>query len=566
MMIIQIKRIALLFGIIFLINLIGNYFFFRIDLTQDERYTLSDVSRKIIKNIDEPLYIDVYLNGELPSTFIRLQAETRQIVEEFQAYNDNIIFRFVEQSSDKELALIESKNLFKKGLTPEFVTVPDKGKQTQLMLFPWATANYKGKEVNVALFKNLMGVSVEDKILGSVQNLEYAFADAFQKLLTDKQRKVAIIKGNGELADIQIAKFLIRIKENYHIGPFTLDSVENDAVGTLKALRKYDLAVIAKPTEAFSDKEKQVLDQYIVNGGKTIWLIDQVSIDMENLQNQEGSTLAFGRDLHLNDLFFKYGIRILPDLIKDEQGTPIKLASGEAGSATQFQEFNWRLSPFIVPNNMHPIVKNLGGIKFDFANPIEILKNDITKTVLLQSSPYSKKIGVPAIISLDLVNETENLQQYQNNGNLPVALLLEGQFHSVFENRVLGFKDSNFVAKAKKSQMIVISDGDIIKNELDKNGTPIELGYDPKTGNLYDNKDFIINSVNFLLDESGLINIRAKDVTLPLLDTTKVTQSYIKIQIIAVILPLILLLLFAILFKMYRRNKYNRHSKKSFTN
>ena len=552
------KKIGIGVFIILIINIIGSYFFFRIDLTQDKRYTLSDVSRNIIKNIEEPLYIDVYLTGELPATFQRLKAETRQIVEEYQAFNDKIIFRFVAQSSDKEMAFVESKNLFKKGLTPINITVTEKGKQSQVMVFPWATANYKGKEVNIALLKNLMGATTEDKVMGSVQNLEYAFSEAFNKLLTEKQRKIAIIKGNGELEDLQIAKFLIQVRENYHIGPFTLDSVATDALGTLKALKKYDLAIIAKPTEAFSDKEKQVLDQFIVNGGKTIWLIDQVNIELENLFNPEGSALAFGRDLQLNDMFFKYGIRILPDLIKDEQGTPIKLASGDAGSATQFQEFNWKFAPFVVPLGTHPTIKNLGGIKFDFASPIELLNNKIRKTILLQSSPYSKKIGVPTIISLAVVNEKEDLQQYQNTGNLPVAVLLEGQFHSVFENRVLGFKDSDFIAVNKKSQMLVIADGDLIKNNIDKNGIPLELGYDQKTGNLFDNKDFIINCVNYLLDDSGLINIRGKDVSLALLDKEKVSESYLTIQIIAVAAPLMLLFLFAFLFTLYRRKKYNR--------
>ena len=552
------KKIGIGVFIILIINIIGSYFFFRIDLTQDKRYTLSDVSQNIIKNIEEPLYIDVYLTGELPATFQRLKAETRQIVEEYQAFNDKIIFRFVAQSSDKEMAFVESKNLFKKGLTPINITVTEKGKQSQVIVFPWATANYKGKEVNIALLKNLMGATTEDKVMGSVQNLEYAFSEAFNKLLTEKQKKIAIIKGNGELEDLQIAKFLIQVRENYHIGPFTLDSVATDALGTLKALKKYDLAIIAKPTEAFSDKEKQVLDQFIVNGGKTIWLIDQVNIELENLFNPEGSALAFGRDLQLNDMFFKYGIRILPDLIKDEQGTPIKLASGDAGSATQFQEFNWKFAPFVVPLGTHPTIKNLGGIKFDFASPIELLNNKIRKTILLQSSPYSKKIGVPTIISLAVVNEKEDLQQYQNKGNLPVAVLLEGQFHSVFENRVLGFKDSDFIAVNKKSQMLVIADGDLIKNNIDKNGIPLELGYDQKTGNLFDNKDFIINCVNYLLDDSGLINIRGKDVSLALLDKEKVSESYLTIQIIAVAVPLMLLFLFAFLFTAYRRKKYNR--------
>ena len=232
-----------------------------------------------------------------------------------------------------------------------------------------------------------MGASTTDKIIGSVQHLEYSIADALHKITNDKQKKIAIIKGNGELHEAYIAKFLLQTKESYHIGPFTLDSVAKQPLNTLIELNKYDLAVIAKPSEAFSESEKQVLDQYIINGGKTIWLIDQVVAEMDSLYSPTGSALAFPRDLNLNDFFFKYGVRIYPDLVKDEQGSPIKLASGEQGSATQFQEFNWKFAPQVYSQSNHPIVKNVGGIKFDFANAIDTLKNGIKKTVLLQSSP-----------------------------------------------------------------------------------------------------------------------------------------------------------------------------------
>ncbi|HRN44220.1 MAG TPA: Gldg family protein, partial [Flavobacterium sp.] len=208
------------------------------------------------------------------------------------------------------------------------------------------------------------GASTTQKVIGSVQHLEYSIAEGLNKITKAKQKKIAVIKGNGELQDILMAKFLLQVRESYHIGPFTLDSVAKSPVASLKALEKYDLAVIAKPTETFSDAEKQVLDQFIINGGKTLWLIDQVTAEMDSLYDSSGTTLAYPKDLNLNDMFFKYGIRINPDLVKDEQGSPIKLATGEQGSATQFQEFNWKFAPQVYPNSLHPIVKNLGGIKF----------------------------------------------------------------------------------------------------------------------------------------------------------------------------------------------------------
>jgi gliding-associated putative ABC transporter substrate-binding component GldG len=403
-----------------------------------------------------------------------------------------------------------------------------------------------------------MGASTTQKVIGSVQHLEYSIADALNKITKDKQKKIAVIKGNGELQDILMAKFLMQVRESYHIGPFTLDSVAKNPIGSLDALEKYDLAIIAKPTETFSDAEKQVLDQFIMNGGKTLWLVDQVSAEMDSLYNASGSTLAYPRDLNLNDLFFKYGIRINPDLIKDERGSPIKLASGDQGSATQFQEFNWKFAPQVYPNSPHPIVKNLGGIKFDFANPIDTLKNGIKKTILLQSSQYSKKIGTPTEINLNSVTEETSPNDYLNKGNIPLSILLEGSFHSMFENRVLPFDQKSFETKGKENKMIVISDGDLIKNQLDKNFQPVELGYDQRSGNLYDNKDFLINCVNYLLDDNGLINIRSKDLDLPLLDKEKVYENYTITQFITIGLPILILALFGILFTFLRKRKYSK--------
>ena len=554
----RLKSVGITLFLLLVINIIGSFFFFRLDLTKDKRYTLSSTSLQIIEQVKNPLYIKVYMQGELPSEFKRLQLETRQMLEEFQGYNSNIIFEFIDPLGDEAASMDNIKELYRKGLTPINISVDDKGKQSQAMVFPWAIAVYDNKEVNIPLLKNIMGASTTDKIIGSVQHLEYSIADALHKITNDKQKKIAIIKGNGELHEAYIAKFLLQTKESYHIGPFTLDSVAKQPLNTLTELKKYDLAIIAKPTEAFSESEKQVMDQYIINGGKTIWLIDQVVAEMDSLYSPTGSALAFPRDLNLNDFFFKYGVRIYPDLVKDEQGSPIKLASGEQGSATQFQEFNWKFAPQVYSQSNHPIVKNLGGIKFDFANAIDTLKNGIKKTVLLQSSPYSKRIGTPTEINLNSVNEETTPADYLNKGNIPLAVLLEGKFHSMFENRILAFDQNNFQAKGNSSKMVVISDGDIIKNQLDKNGMPVELGYDQRSGNLYDNKDFLMNCVNYVLDDTGLINIRSKDLDLPLLDKEKVYENYTNIQLLTIGLPIAILGVFGLLFTFLRKRKYSR--------
>jgi gliding-associated putative ABC transporter substrate-binding component GldG len=554
----RLKSVGITIGILLVLNTIGSFFFYRFDLTKDKRYTLSPTSLHIIEQVKNPLYIKVYMQGELPAEFKRLQLETRQMLEEFQSYNSNIVFEFIDPLEDESTSMDNIKELYRKGLTPINISVDNKGKQSQAMVFPWAIAVYDNKEVNIPLLKNIMGASTTDKVIGSVQHLEYSIADALNKITQAKQKKIAIIKGNGELHEAYIAKFLLQTKESYHIGPFTLDSVAKQPINTLEALKKYDLAIIAKPTEAFSESEKQVLDQYVVSGGKTIWLIDQVVAEMDSLYSPTGSALAFPRDLNLNDFFFKYGVRIYPDLVKDEQGSPIKLATGEQGSATQFQEFNWKFAPLVHPQSKHPIVKNLGGIKFDFANAIDTLKNGIKKTVLLQSSNYSKRIGTPTEINLNSVNEETTPADYLNKGNIPLAVLLEGNFHSMFENRVLAFDQNNFQAEGKPGKMIVISDGDVIKNQLDKNLLPVELGYDQRSGNLYDNKDFLMNCVNYLLDDTGLINIRSKDLDLPLLDKKKVYENYTYIQFLTIGLPIVVLTLFGFLFTFLRKRKYSR--------
>ena len=554
------NRIQLLyiFGIVLTLHLLGSFFFYRFDLTKDKRYTLSTTSLNLLKEVKNPLSIKVYMQGDLPAEFKRLQQETKQILEEFQAYNSNIVFEFVDPMENQEESMDLIKDLYRKGLTPINITVDDKGKQSQALVFPWAIATYDNKEVSIPLLKNQMGASTTQKVIGSVQHLEYSFSDAFNKITKAKQKKVAIIKGNGELKEAFIAKFLLQVRDSYFIAPFTLDSVAKNPEGSLQALKEYDLAVIAKPSEAFSESEKQVLDQYLMNGGKTIWLVDQVVAEIDSLYNPSGASLAYPRDLNINDLFFKYGIRINPDIVKDEQGSPIQLASGEPGSATRFQQFNWKYAPLVTPISKHPIVKNLGGIKFDFANSIDTLKNSIKKTVLLQSSPYSKRVGTPTAINLSMVSETTSPADYPNTGGIPLAVLLEGSFHSAFENRIKAFEQTNFQSTSKPTKMIVISDGDILRNQLDKNQLPVELGYDQRSGNLYDNKDFLMNSVNYLLDDSGLINIRSKNLDLPLLDKEKVYANYTYIQVLTIGLPILILGVFGLLFTYFRKRNYAR--------
>jgi len=557
----QKQRILSLLGIVLLLivlNGIGSFFFKRFDLTQDKRYTLSETTLNVVNQINEPLYIEVFLEGQFPLEFRRLQTETRQLLEEFRAYNSNIQFVFTNPVPDGSESMEVAQALFERGMKPIQVTLSDKGKKVQEMVFPWAIASYRDKDTQIPLLKNMMGANTEEKVISSVQHLEYAIADAIHRVSTEKQKKIAIIKGNGELEDYYIADFLKGIREQYLIGPFTLDSVAKNPQKTLEELKKYDLAVIAKPTTSFSEDRIQVLDQFVMNGGKTIWLIDQVQADVDSLY-QSGAMLSYPKDQSLGELFFKYGVRVNPVLVKDEQATPIKLAIGRQGSETQYEEFLWKFAPFAYPQSEHPIVKNIEGVRFDFANAIDTLKNGIKKTVLLHSSPNSIAVGTPVEVNFNVINEEVTPADYEGKGLYNLAVLLEGNFKSVFQNRVLPFADSTFKQESQSNQMIVIADGDVIKNQLDQNGQPLELGYDKWTNKLYGNKEFLLNSVNYLLDDSGLINIRTKNVSLPVLDKQKVYENYNSIQFITVGLPIVLLVIFGLGFSFYRKKKFARN-------
>ena len=540
------------------INIASNFLFHRFDLTADKRYTLSETTKTILNNISEPLFIDVYLEGNFPAELRKLQTETKQLLEEFQAQNKNIHFVFVDPLADENVAVQMAEQLFANGMKPINITVNDKGKQSQEMIFPWAVATQGDNNSKIQLLKNAMAASTEDKVASSVQHLEYAITEAIYKVSSEKSKKIAIIKGIGEPDDIYIADFLRTVKDSYFIAPFTLESVAVNPEKTLNDLKGYDLAVIAKPTLQFTDEQIQVLDQFVMNGGKSIWLLDQVHAEMDSLYNKSGEMLVMPKDQSLGAMLFKYGVRVNPDLVKDEMGSPIKLAIGQQGSETVYETFNWKFAPYSVSFSTHPIVKNIDGVKFDFANSIDTLQNDIKKTVLLTTSPYATKVGTPTIIGLAQTIQEQTDPAQKPQPVIPLAVLLEGNFTSVFKNRIVPFKMDGYLTDGKPNKMIVISDGDIIKNQLDKEYQPLELGYDKWTNTLYGNKEFLINAVNYLLDDNGLIHLRTKEVKLPLLDKEKVYKDYSTIQTIIVALPLAVLAIFGLLFTYFRKKKYTK--------
>ena len=549
----HIKPLILVVVILVIINSVSTSFFNRFDFTKDNRYTLSEAALDITNKAEAPLIVDVFLQGEFPSEFKRLQTETRSILEEFNAENPNIYFNFINPLEGNADAEAIATQFYQMGMTPARVTVKENGKNEQRIIFPWAMANYNDETVKIPLLKNNLGATTEERVNASVQQLEYVFADAFSKLLTPRKQKIAIMRGNGELPDLNIADFIKTIKPYYRVAPFTLDSVANNPIGTLEKLNEYDLVIEAKPTQAFTEQEKYVLDQYLMQGGKMLWLTEQVAFETDSLFNPSQTSFALPRTLNLDDYFFKYGIRINTELVNDLYSAPLILASGQ-GEDTQFNPYPWFYFPLPTATKAHPIVNNIEAVRFEYANPIDTLKNSINKTVLLTSSPTTKLDAVPRQLSLKALGQQPNLELYKDSEQ-PLAVLLEGSFTSVYENRLKPFSYKNNKNNSEATAMLVISDGDIIKNKTNGN-QPLELGFERYTGAAYGNKEFLLNSVNYLLDDTGLIDIRSKEISIAFLNPDKIADEKLKWQLINILLPLVLLAIFGVVFISLRKRKY----------
>ncbi len=550
----KIKYIAIVLIALIAINVIGNKAFKRFDLTKDKRYTLSESAINILKDVESPITIDVFLDGdEFPSEFRRLQSETKQLLEEFNNVNDNIVFSFINPLEDDTTRDANIQLLSDRGMRPMELSVNESGKSSKAIIFPWALASFDGQTVVIPLIKNKIGATQQELVSNSVQHLEYAFADGFSKLTKPKRRKIAILKGNNQLDDINIADFIKKLQEYYYIAPFTLDSVASNPQKTSNDLNKFDLIISAKPTAPFSEEEKLVLDQYTMNGGKSLWLIDAVAMEIDSLYNDTGKNYAVSRDLNLTDFFFKYGVRINPSIVGDMYSAPITLATGN-DSDTRFMRLKWPYSPLASANPHHPITHNLNRVKFDFANQIDTLKNSIQKTVLLRSSELTKLEGVPREINLEEATKEPDTKFY-NKGNQTLAVLLEGKFTSAYKNLIKPVKLDKMVDQSPSTKMIVIADGDVIKNNVDRNG-PTDLSFDRSSNQEVGNKEFLLNAVNYLLDDNGLINIRSREVAVAFLNQQKIAKEKTKWQLLNIALPLVLLGLFGFIFNFIRKKKY----------
>jgi gliding-associated putative ABC transporter substrate-binding component GldG len=549
------KKIVGILAVLILLNLIASQFFARLDFTTDGRYTLSNSTLELVDSIENPILIQVYLTGDLPSEFKRLQTEVRYMLEELQAYNANIKFEFVDVLEGDRDAMQVANQFYELGMPPESLNIRENGKLTERLIFPWAVANIKNQQASVQLLQKTLTQSNSELIQKSIENLEYAFVDAITKLSRERTKKIAILKGQGELQDRYISDFLTTLKEYYLIAPFTLDSVSKNPQRTVDLLKTYDLIIDAKPTKAFSEEKNYAIDQYLMSGGKALWLTEHVNVEKDSLYRASKSALALPTDLNLYNLFFKYGVRINPQLINDLYSAPIVLASG-SGNSTQLSRFPWFYDPLGNVGQKHPITSNLNQVKFEFANPIDTLKSNLKKTILLQSSELSRKVGVPSEINLSQITEEPDPRLY-TSGNFPMAVLVEGQFRSAFQAKLKPFPLSNPLEVSPETQQVFISDGDVIKNQL-QSGKPLELGFDRYTGLTYGNKTFLLNTVNFLLGDEDLVNTRNKSINLDEMDLDKLQKDKLTWQVLNLTVPLLSILVFGAVFFFWRKKKYSK--------
>ena len=548
---------AIVFGIFILFNFVGSFLFKRFDLTSEKRYTLSESTKKLIKSLDDVLYLKVYLQGDFNPSFTRLKNETKELLDEYVSYSDgNIAYEFInplDNPSKEETDKLE-KQIYTKGIMPEQIIDKTSQKTSETLIWPGAIVTYKGKETVWQIFQRQIGIDQENSINNSVQELEYGLSNSIRKTQLTKKPEVLFIEGHDELDTLHGADFMSSLTEYYNVSRVNINH-------KLYALKGADDIVIAQPDSVFDEKDKFIIDQFIMHGGKALWLIDPVYINRDTLIKR-GYTLGFKNELNLDDILFKYGVRLNPVLVQDLQCSRIPVNVGLKAGQPDFQLFPWIYNPLLLPTTNHPIVKNLDLIKTEYIGTIDTLNTkNVKKTILLQSSKYTKTQPTPARISLAIIKNKPNEVQYQNSFQ-NVACLLEGTFQSLYKNRISStfMNDSayNYLAESKPTRMIVVADGDIAKNEYQRStGMIYPLGYDIYSKQQFANKTFLLNCMNYLLDDQGLLQLRSREVKLRLLDKKKIATQETKWKLTNVLYPLLGLILLGLLQFYIRKKKYS---------
>lgn len=536
------------------VNFLANQFFFRVDLTEDERYTIAPATERMLEKLTEPVLITVYLEGSMPPAFKRLQTSVREKLEEFKAYaGTNVRYRFedITQEPDKKKLNERVYNLVKKGIQPTNLVDKEGGKTVERLVVPAAMVSYGGKEVPVMLLRGnqrTKGLSSEQILNQSVENVEYELASAIRQLTHTERKRIGIIQGYGNLRPIQMADMITSLQANYDV--FLVPMQKQPS------LQGLDAVIMVKPDSAIAEDDKYKLDQFIVNGGKVLFFVDALKSD--TILRGE-STLAIENDLNLDDLLFRYGVRLNRNMIQDLNSGAIPMNVGKFGEQPQIQLMPWRFYPLVNTFSRHSIVRNLDAVYLHYAGTIDTVKAaGIRKQPLLFTSPYSKVTAAPAKIDFNEARQNPDPKQYQA-GPQAVAYLLEGNFRSLYANRITQAdpRYKTFKEYGQPSKIIVCSDGDLPANEVDpETGKPAALGYDRFMNATFANKDFVLHAVDFLIDENGVIASRNKEIALRPLDKLKVQEERLEWQLINLLLPVVVIVLLGMAHAYWRKRKF----------
>jgi ABC-2 type transport system permease protein len=545
------------------INLLVSPFNIRMDLTEEKRFTLSPQSVSLIKDIKEVVYIKIYLEGEFPAGFKRLQRATIEMLNDFSKINGLIEYD-LEDPGNGTVEEVNKKraDLAEMGIRPTNLIVKDKEGRSEKLIYPFAIIYYKGRNTIVNLLNNQVpGMPQEVVLNNSVSLLEYKFIEAISRLDFTQPKIVAFLDGHGEASKAQTADLEKELRKDFDTGRFFLDSVPSIS-NQLSAL------IIVKPNQPFSEKDKFKIDQYVMNGGKVLWLLDALEVNIDSLRGRNEFFPPIA-NLELDDLLFKYGLRIQPNLVLDLQSTSIPLAVGFLGNAPQFEFFKYPYHLVSVPRNSHPILKNLGPVNFNYASEIDTsikTKTNLQKTVLLSSSDKTFLQYAPLSMNFDFLRYEQETERY-DKGSKPLAVLVEGEFPSLYENRVSvemleGLNSMNipFLKVSQTNKMIVVADGDLAINDVDQLGMPsAELGFNEFDKFLFSNKEFLVNSVKYLLDERGLLASRSKEIKLRMMNTAKANQNMVWLKWVNVFLPVGIIFIFGALYFSWKKKKYSNY-------
>lgn len=559
-------------AIIVALNAIGSFVFTRFDLTSEKRYTLSDTTKETLRDLDDYVYFKVYLEGDFPAGFKKLRRETKEMLDEFRAYSKYIGYEFINPTANADRNEIQEtyRTLYQQGLNPTELTVQNSdGSTSQMVIWPCALVSYRNDtEIAIDLLENQLGQSSEEALNASMQNLEYRLLDAVIKVTRAKRPSIGFIEGHGELTENEVYDITQTLKKNYHVtrGEIAgkVDALierYEDSKGEVRANVKFDALVIAKPTEPFDEKDKFLLDQYIMHGGKVLWLVEPVFATMDSLTSQE-STIGVDQNLNLEDMLFKYGVRLNRNLLLDMNCAALPIRTGQVAGQAQLEFYRWFYFPLAQAASNHPMVRHLNAVKMDFVSSIEPTTSDgdVVKTPLLKTSDYTKVSGTPVFISLAMLRQSPDKRMFPSRGQ-NVAYLLKGTFPSLYANRLTTeieeSKEMHFLAESVPTSMIVVADGDVIRNQIDVlNKKPLPLGYDQYTQNTYGNKDFIENAISYLVDGENLIAIRSREFKIRLLDPDKKVHQRLRWQLVNTLVPTGLAVLLGLVLALIRKNRY----------